>query len=216
MSASQYALTEYLFQALCSVPYGRVVPAAAKPPRKSADESRQILVTTCIDLLLEHPVEEVTNRRLEEVTGLNRSYVTRLFGTRDGLLLEVARELEHRLASRLSPDPSQIDVAQIISDPEAQLRAQLSMWLMGRGHDGFDLFSGNRSMAEEVAQRIELMLGSSPRAARALALHMQMTAGFIALFSGPMQLDEQTVRDVLDVAQLQLLHSGPLVEQLGW
>lgn len=192
------------------------MPADATTQRKSADESRQILVAACIDLLLEHPLEEVTNRRLEEVTGLNRSYVTRLFGNRDGLLLEVARELEQRLASRLSPDPTQIDVLQLISDPEAQLRTQLAMWLLSRGHDGVGIFSGNRSMADEIAQRIELMLGASPRAARALALHMQMTAGFIAMFSESMQLDEDTVRDVLAVAQLQLMHSGPLLEQLGW
>lgn len=192
------------------------MPTARSTTRRSADESRELLVAACIELLLEHPLEEVTNRRLEDATGINRSYVTRLFGNRDGLLLEVTRELERRLASRLPSDPSQIDILQTISDPEARLRTQLAMWLLSRGYGGPDLFTSNRSMADEIAQRIELMLGASPRAARALALHMQMTAGFIALFSEQMELDEDTVRDVLAVAQLQLMHSGPLLEQLGW
>jgi len=192
------------------------VPAAPKPQRRSADESRSILVTACIDLLLEHPLDEVTNRRLEDETGLNRSYVTRLFGSRDGLLLEVALELQQRVVSRLPADAPDVDLLQIISDPEAKLLSNVGMWLTTRGHNGADIFTGIGSMTSEVAERIEQLLGTSPRASRALALHVQLTASFIMLFGEPMGLDEDTVNDVLAVARIQLLHSGPLVEQLGW
>ncbi len=186
------------------------------PPRRTAQESREILVSASIELLLEHPLDEVTNRLLEEKTGLNRSYVTRLFGSRDNLLLEVVHELERRLSSRLDPDPTRINIRQIIADPEARLRAQLSMLLVGRGVPGTELFRTNWAMTEEITKRIQLLLGTSERAARALALHMHMTAGFIALFSGPMELDEDTANDVLTVARIQLMNSGPLIEQLGW
>jgi hypothetical protein len=104
----------------------------------------------------------------------------------------------------------------IISDPEAKLLSNVGMWLTTRGHNGAHIFTGIGSMTSEVAERIEQLLGTSPRASRALALHMQLTAGFIMLFGEPMGLDEDTVNDVLAVARIQLLHSGPLVEQLGW
>ncbi|MFZ4434274.1 MAG: TetR/AcrR family transcriptional regulator [Microthrixaceae bacterium] len=186
------------------------------PHRRTADESRAILVNACIDLLLEHPIDEVTNRRLEAATGINRSYVTRLFGSRDELLLAAAKELERRLDSLLGDDPATVDLLAFTARPEARIQTRLALQLLSRGVAGSDLLDGPGSLTEGIAQRIEVILGASPRASRALALHMQMTAGFIALFREHMDLDDDALQDVLTVARMQLLHSGPIIEQLGW
>jgi len=109
---------------------------AVSHPRPSdtwvrADEARQRLVDTAIELLRTHPFPKVTTRLIAEKSGVNRPAILRQFGSKEALFDEVAAELSRRFAARAK----QATGLGMLTDADMALRARLVAWLVGEGAD---------------------------------------------------------------------------------
>jgi AcrR family transcriptional regulator len=200
------------------------LPSAAmdetpKRPRKSAAESKQLLIDTCIELLEVLPIQQVTNAELEARTGLNRSYVTRHFGSRNGMFIAVIRELDHRLAIAIDPSGAgagEMNVQAMLSRPETEIRIRLTMWLLSQGVPASDFVDGDPATLVSSQERIRIIFGLSPKAARAYAFQMLlMSAGIVSI--GPtFGLTERDMQDVETLVRAQLASSGETARSLDW
>ena len=79
-------------------------PAKRKPSIKG-DEARSAYIDATIDLLREIPISEITTRKIAERAAIDRSVITRHFGTIDKVFLEVCKELIFRTSKRMLTQP---------------------------------------------------------------------------------------------------------------
>lgn len=187
--------------------------------RKSAEESKQLLVDTCIDLLLHHPIQDVTNRLLEETTGLNRTYITRYFGNRNRMLIAVVRELEHRLATEVSTSRAgagELDAAALVARPESVIGIQVTMWLLSHGVSADEFIDGEPLILQVIAERIENLFGLGPRAARTFAFQSLLVAAGAASIGPTFGLTERDSADIQSLIWAQLAQSSSTESSLGW
>lgn len=200
------------------------LPSAAmgeppKPHRRSAAESKRLLVDSCIELLEVLPVQEVTNAELEARTGLNRSYITRHFGSRNGMFIAVIRELDDRLAIAIDPSGAgagEMDVQAMLSRPETEIRIRLTMWLLSQGVPATDFVDGDPATLVSIQERIRVIFGLSPKAARAYAFQMLLMSAGIASIGSTFGLTDDDVQDVEKLVRNQLGASVETARTLGW
>ena len=88
---------------------GRAVDEAVHQKRRYVPRttSRVLLVGATIELLRELPFDEVTVRRIAERAGLNTKAIMNIFGSQEGLFIEVAGELSRRFAEFLAAQPEE-------------------------------------------------------------------------------------------------------------
>lgn len=187
--------------------------------RKSAEESKQLLVDTCIELLLHHPIQDVTNRLLEETTGLNRTYITRYFGNRNRMLIAVVRELERRLATEVSTSlagAGELDAAALVARPESVIGIQVTMWLLSHGVSADEFIDGEPLILRVIAERIENLFGLGPRAARTFAFQSLLVAAGAASIGPTFGLTERDSADIQSLIWAQLAQSSSTESSLGW
>ena len=192
---------------------------APKRPRKSAAESKQLLIDTCIALLEVLPIQEVTNAELEARTGLNRSYITRHFRSRNGMFIAVIRELDDRLAIAIDPSGAgagEMDVQAMLSRPETEIRIRLTMWLLSQGVPATDFVDGDPATLISIQERIRVIFGLSPKAARAYAFQMLLMSAGIASIGSTFGLTDDDVQDVEKLVRNQLGASVETARSLGW
>jgi AcrR family transcriptional regulator len=190
-----------------------------KRPRKSAAESKQLLIGSCIELLEALPIQEVTNAELEARTGLNRSYITRHFGSRNGMFIAVIRELDDRLAIAIDPSGAgagEMDVPAMLSRPETEIRIRLTMWLLSQGVPAADFVDGDPATLVSIQERIRVIFGLSPKAARAYAFQMLLMSAGIASIGSTFGLTADDVQDVEILVRNQLGASVETARSLGW
>ena len=187
--------------------------------RKSAEESRQLLIDTCIELLADHEIQDVTNRLLEDKTGLNRSYITRYFGTRNQMLIEVVRELERRLASEVAESAAgagELDAAALVARPESKIGIQITMWLLSHGVPAEEFIDGEPLLLITIAKRVEKIFGLGPRAARTFAFQMLLVSAGAASIGPTFGLTDADSADIQSLIWAQLAQSSATETSLGW
>lgn len=187
--------------------------------RRSAEESRQLLIDTCIELLLRNPIQDVTNRLLEERTGLNRSYVTRYFGTRNRMLIAVVQELEKRLAAEIASSMAgagELDAASLVDRPESVVAIQITMWLLSHGVAAEEFINGEPLILKVIADRIEKLFGLGPRAARTFAFQSLLVAAGAASIGPTFGLTDRDSADIQSLIWAQLSQSPSTEASLGW
>ncbi|CAB4622121.1 unannotated protein [freshwater metagenome] len=190
-----------------------------KRPRLSAEQSRQVLVQACIDLLATREVQDVTNAVLEQTTGLNRSYVTRYFGTRNGMFIAVVRELDDRIALEIDPTGAGVgglDVPELLSRPEARIRIRLTMWLLSQGVPASDFVDGDPPVLVRAQERIDAIFGIGPRASRTYAFQMLLLSAGMASLGATFGLTTDDVQDLEALVRAQFVVSSDTTKALGW
>ena len=187
--------------------------------RKSAAESRQLLIDTCIELLADHPIQDITNRLLEDTTGLNRSYITRYFGTRNKMLIEVVRELERRLSEEVAASAAgagELDAAALVSRPESAMGIQITMWLLSHGVPAAEFIDGEPLILTTIVDRVEKIFGLGPRAARTFAFQMLLVSAGAASIGPTFGLTESDTADIQSLIWAQLAASPATEAALDW
>ena len=190
-----------------------------KRPRRSAAESKRLLIDTCIDLLEVLPIQEVTNAELEARTGLNRSYITRHFGSRNGTFIAVVRELDDRLAIAIDPSGAgagEMDVPAMLARPETEIRIRLTMWLLSQGVPTSDFVDGDPATLVSAQERIRVIFGLSQKAARAYAFQMLLMSAGVASIGATFGLTDDDIADVEKLVRVQLGASVETARALGW
>ncbi len=106
-------------------------------PIRIANEARMIHAT--IDLVGRYDVHEVTSRMIADASGTATNYITRYFGSRDGLMWAAADELGVRLGELIDSgmpllrlDQSGTRLTRMTSRPEVTLWFKLYRYLTGR------------------------------------------------------------------------------------
>lgn len=187
--------------------------------RRSAADSRRLLIDTCIELLADHEIQNVTNRLLEDKTSLNRSYVTRYFGTRNRMLIEVVRELERRLAAEVAASAAgagELDAAALVARPESKIGIQITMWLLSHGVPADEFIDGESLLLRTIAERVEKIFGLGPRAARTFAFQMLLVSAGAASIGPTFGLTEADSADIQSLIWAQLAQSSATETSLGW
>ena len=187
--------------------------------RKSADESRQLLIDTCIELLADRPIQDVTNRLLEETTGLNRSYITRYFGSRSKMLIAVVRELESRIANEVATSlagAGELDAAALVSRPESVMGIQITMWLLSHGVAPEEFIASESLMLNTIVERVEKVFGLGPRAARTFAFQTLLVSAGAASIGPTFGLTDSDRADIQSLIWAQLAASSATETALGW
>ncbi len=115
-----------------------------------AEESRQRVVDTTIEVLRTEPFPSVTSRTIAERSGVSYSSIHRNFGSMYGLFEAVVRELSDRFAERL-PETS----SDLIIDDDIKLRTRLVAWMLGEGVDPATIASipGNPTMRNMIRRQ---------------------------------------------------------------
>src|SRR3954449_4573421 len=75
----------------------------------AAPDPRQRLLDAAIDYVAAHGIADLSLRRLAEELGTSHRMLIHHFGSKDGLWLEIVREVERRqreTATQLIPDPA--------------------------------------------------------------------------------------------------------------
>jgi len=118
-------------------------PQLADPPPKRrlpiqiANEARMLDAT--IELLRDHPVDEITSRMIAHTSGTATNYISRYFGGRDGLFLAVANQLSVRISTMVRSERSMLEidrpgnyVTRIMEIPEVAMWFKVYRYLSGR------------------------------------------------------------------------------------
>ena len=195
------------------------VMARSGSERKSADESRKLLIDTCIELLADRPIQEVTNRLLEETTGLNRSYITRYFGNRNKMLIAVVRELEGRIANEVATSlagAGEMDAAALVARPESVMGIQITMWLLSHEVAPDEFIASESLLLKTIAERIEKVFGLGPRTARTFAFQILLTSAGAASIGPTFGLTETDSADIQSLIWAQLAASAATETAMGW
>ena len=116
---------------------GRAVDEAGHQKRRYVPRttSRVLLVGATIELLRELPFDEVTVRKIAERAGLNTKAIMNIFGSQEGLFIEVAGELSRRFAEFLAAQPEEQIYEGVPIQADFVLRTQLVAWLIAQGAD---------------------------------------------------------------------------------
>ena len=106
-------------------------------PIQIANEARMIDGT--IELLRDHPVDEITSRMIAQTSGTATNYISRYFGGRDGLFLAVANQLSLRINNLVRSEQSVIEidrpgnyVTRIMAIPEVAMWFKVYRYLSAR------------------------------------------------------------------------------------
>ena len=193
--------------------------ASSGAQRKTADESRQLLIDTCIELLADHPIQDVTNRLLEETTGLNRSYITRYFGNRNRMLIAVVRELENRIAAEVAASlagAGELDAAALVARPESVMGVQITMWLLSHEVAPDEFIASESLILDTIVERVEKLFGLGPRAARTFAFQMLLVSAGAASIGPTFGLTAADSADIQSLIWAQLSVSTDTEASLGW
>jgi len=183
--------------------------------RRSSEESKQLLINTCIELLAHLPVIEVTNRLLEEKSGLNRSYITRYFGSQDGLFFAASSELERRISAYVPPT-GPLDLALVSRRPEVRIRLKLSYWLLAHGHSPSLLLGSESNVPRQLRERLEEMLPTNQRALDAVSMHVFLVAAAVGSYREALELSDESINDLQALEQYLVLNSAKIIADLGW
>jgi AcrR family transcriptional regulator len=132
-------------------------------PIQIANEARMLDAT--IELLRDHPVDEITSRMIAQTSGTATNYISRYFGGRDGLFLAVASQLSLRISGLVRSEESVIEidrpgnyVTRIMTIPEVAMWFKVYRYLSGRELPG--LRSKEKpALVASVEEAITLIFG---------------------------------------------------------
>jgi len=132
-------------------------------PIQIANEARMLDAT--IELLRDHPVDEITSRMIAQTSGTATNYISRYFGGRDGLFLAVASQLSLRISGLVRSEESVIEidrpgnyVTRIMTIPEVAMWFKVYRYLSGRESPG--LRSKEKpALVASVEEAITLIFG---------------------------------------------------------
>jgi AcrR family transcriptional regulator len=132
-------------------------------PIQIANEARMLDAT--IELLRDHPVDEITSRMIAQTSGTATNYISRYFGGRDGLFLAVASQLSLRISGLVRSEESVIEidrpgnyVTRIMTIPEVAMWFKVYRYLSGRELPG--LRSKEKpALVTSVEEAITLIFG---------------------------------------------------------
>lgn len=121
-----------------SSPAERVAPEPRRRlPIQIANEAKMIMAT--IELLQDHPLDEITSRMIAERSGTATNYISRYFHGRDGLFLAVAGELGKRISDLVRSEESVLEIdrlglyiSRILSIPEVDMWFKVYRYLSSR------------------------------------------------------------------------------------
>jgi AcrR family transcriptional regulator len=123
-------------------------PEKRKPSIKG-DEARRAYIDATIDLLREIPISEITTRKIAERAGIDRSVITRHFGTIDKVFLEVCKELILRTSKRMLTQP-QVNEA---VDPELKIYTRVLAHLVLNEYEIEELLEVGATPILDVMER---------------------------------------------------------------
>ena len=103
-----------------------------RKPRVAAPQAKAVLIEATISLLRELPVVELSTRKIEERSGLDRRAITRQFGGELELFFATLEELGKRASERWKASPS--DTGNFV-DEDLKLRTDLLAYLIISGVD---------------------------------------------------------------------------------
>ncbi len=141
-----------------------VAPAAKRRlPIQIANEAKMVEAT--IELLREHPLDEITSRMIADRSGTATNYITRYFQGRDGLFLAVAAELSNRISRLVRSDPLFIEidrpgnyVTRILAIPEVDTWFKVYRYLSGRNLTDVDC-NGKPPLVAALEEGVTLIFG---------------------------------------------------------
>ena len=97
------------------------------------------MVDATIELLKDHPVDEITSRMIAQTSGTATNYISRYFGGRDGLFLAVANQLGLRISALVRSEESMLEigrpgnyVTRVMAIPEIAMWFKVHRYLSGR------------------------------------------------------------------------------------
>jgi AcrR family transcriptional regulator len=175
------------------------------------------LVQATTDLLLEHPIDDVTHRLIAEVTGLNHGYITRHFGTQNGLFIAVASELQNRIiAQTLVEGGLRLSTLGQMQLPEAQLRLKLVLWLIDHGASREDFAADTALVVNLISAHLRLRPGLSEKAARIYAYRVLLGMQSLMLLSEMHGIDDELREELLLLGTREMERSLDTTRSLGW
>ena len=178
-----------------------------------AEESRQRVVDTTIEVLRTEPFPSITSRTIAERSGVSYSSIHRNFGSMYGLFEAVIRELSDRFAERL-PDAGN----ELVIDEDVKLRTRLVAWMLGEGVDPATIASipGNPTMRNMI-QRLQRSTAVSDETAQIHAELMLFLGQGFSIFS-PLhsEVTAERLAKGIELIEWFRAHLADAERDLGW
>lgn len=199
-------------------------PKGARAPRVSKADATDRFVGAVIDLLVAHPVAEISDQLIADTAGINRASIYRYFGTRDELLDAVLVRLTSSwaeeavaLAERREAEQKAIGAVEITAriTPLSRPMFEVAAYLVARNHRSTALTLALQTFLDIGTAGFE-RVGMTPRMARATALKSLALQFSRAAITGVFDLPDSAIADVQALVLTEAAAHTSTAEALGW
>ena len=187
-------------------------PIRERRRRVPKAEASARLIEATIKLLRERPFDQVMNQAICAEADLNPSTILQHFGTLDQLLAAAAKELVRRYVDVFLAGN---DGPETFNDPDVDLRNRLVAWMLLKGSNPAE-YNSHVLERPDVIEHQEQQLKVNRRTAAAWTTATTMMVEAHSIFRGSHDLDEQEVRDILELFSAMRDQLPQIESTLGW
>ena len=201
---------------LMAIALTQVAPMGKKRPTQLRNEQRMIEAT--VELLVTHPVDEVTSRAIAEASSSNVSYIIRYWGSRDAMLAAVADALCSNIVTLIERRVAQVDEDQVLSffaavsqETEVAIWIKLNRHLAAHHTADDEHYGGASKVLLAVESLLATVLDVSREEARPMAV-MAMTLLLGGEILGPvLGTTQEEFAEVIELATEAVVHRSEVI-----